>query len=112
MSSQAAEHEALRLTPEQATDVAMITACVALREKLLGWGIAAHLQDSDGLARVLFIVMDIAQAVMLREDGVETEDEARELAIGWLNERIEGAAVRLAESGAVFNPEAAVLSLG
>ena len=67
-----------------------------------------------GLALAAFVLMDIAEVVMLRqgEDAGETEAEARETAAGWLSGRAEEAAVRLAESGAVFNPEAAVLAAG
>jgi len=103
-----------RLTQKQADHAAVMTALSAVRERLHGQRICARTNDPGELARVLFMLIDLTVAVMLRDgqDASRTKDEARADAIEWLEAQAAYAEIQLLESGAVFNPDASVLRYG
>ncbi len=103
-----------RLACQQADHAVAITALRAVRERLRGQRISARTEDPQALARVAFMLIDITVAVMLaqRQEAGRTEEEARAEAIAWLDAQAAHAEIELLESGAVFNPAAAVLGSG
>jgi hypothetical protein len=103
-----------RLARQQADHAAVITALRAVRERVRGQRISARTDDPQALARVVFTLIDITVAVMLRErrEAGRTEDEARADAIEWLDAQLAHTEIELLESGAVFNPATSVLGYG
>lgn len=102
------------LASRQADHAAVITALEAVRERLRGQRIRARTDDPEGLARVAFMLIDVAVAVLLRQyqDAGLTEGEARAAAIGWVEAQADHMEVELLESGAVFSPAGSVLGHG
>jgi hypothetical protein len=102
------------LASKQADYAAAITALTAVRERLRGRCISARTDDPEALARVSFMLIDIAAAVLLRQcqEAGRTEDEARADAIAWVAAQVDHMEIELLESGAVFNPAASVLGYG
>ena len=103
-----------RLVGKQADHAAMITALGAVRERLRGQRISARTDDPEALARLAFMLIDIAVAVLLRQsqEAGRTADEARADAIEWVTAQVAHMEIELLESGAVFNPAASVLGFG
>ena len=103
-----------RLADKQADHAAVITALGAVRERLRGHRISARTDDPEALARLVFMLIDIAVAVLLgdRQMAGRTEDEARADAIEWVTAQVAHMEIELLESGAVFNPAASVLGSG
>lgn len=102
------------LASRQADHAAVIAALGAVRERLRGERICARTDDPDALARVVFMLIDITVAVLMRhyqQTGL-TEGEARAAAIGWAEAQAAGMEIELLESGAVFSPAASVLGSG
>lgn len=68
-----------RLARQHADHAAAITALRAVRERLRGQRISARTDDPQALARAVFMLIDIAVAVMLAErlEAGRTQDEAR-----------------------------------
>jgi hypothetical protein len=102
------------LASRQADNAAVITALGAVRERLRGERISARTGDPEALARVVFMLIDIAVAVLLRqyqETGL-TEGEARAAAIGWAEAQVASMEIELLESGAVFSPAGSVVGHG
>jgi hypothetical protein len=102
------------LASRQADHAAVITALEAVRERLRGQRICARTDDPEALARVAFMLIDVAVAVLLRQ-GQEaglTEGEARAAAIVWAEAQAARMEVELLESGAVFSPAGSVLGHG
>jgi hypothetical protein len=102
------------LADRQADNAAAITALTAVRERLRGQRISARTDDPDALARVAFMLIDLAAAVLLRQcqEAGRTEDEARADAIHCMDGQAAHMEIELLESGAVFNPAASVLAYG
>ena len=103
-----------QLAQQQADHAAVITALRAVRERLRGQRICARTYDLEELARVAFILIDVAAAVLLQagQDAGRTQDEARTDAIRWLEAQTTHEEIELLELGAVFNPAASVLRFG
>src|SRR5690349_5324159 len=103
-----------RLARQQADHTAVLTALRAVRERLCGQRICARTDNPEALARVVFMLVDITVAVLLRErqEAGRTEDEARADAITWLDAQAACAEMDLLESGAVFNLATPVLGSG
>lgn len=99
---------------KQADHAAVITALGAVRERLRGHRISARTDDPEALARLVFMLIDIAVAVLLRQsqEAGRTADEARADAIEWVTAQVAHMEIELLESGAVFNPAASVLGFG
>jgi hypothetical protein len=102
------------IADEQADHAAAITALTAVRERLRGRCISARTDDPEALARVAFMLIDIAAAALHRQcqEAGRTEDEARADAIRWMEGQAAHMEIELLESGAVFNPAASVLGYG
>lgn len=102
------------LADKQADHAAAITALAAVRERLRGQRISARTDDPEALARVTFMLIDIAAAVLLRQcqEAGRTEDEARADAIQWMAAQAANMEIELLESGAVFSPAGSVLGYG
>ena len=102
------------LAGKQADHAAVITALGAVRERLRGHRICARTDDPEALARLLFMLIDIAVAVLLRQgqEAGRTEYEARADAIEWVSAQLARMEIELLESGAVYNPAASVLGSG
>jgi hypothetical protein len=102
------------LASRQADYAAVITVLGAVRERLRGQRISARTDDPEALARVAFMLIDIAVAVLLRQyqEAGFTEGEAHAAAIGWAEAQAAHMEIQLLESGAVFNPAASVLGYG
>ncbi len=92
----------------------MITALEGVRDRLRGRRISARTDDPEALARLVFMLIDIAVAVLLRQgqEAGRTEDEARAEAIGWVAAQVAHMETELLELGAVYNPAASVLGSG
>jgi hypothetical protein len=103
-----------RLARKQADHAAAIMALAAVRERLRGQRISARTDDPEALARLVFMLIDIAVAVLLRQrqDAGRTEHEARADAIEWVSAHVARMEIELLESGAVYNPAASVLGSG
>lgn len=99
---------------KQADHAASITALAAVRERLRGQRIRARTDDPEALARVAFMLTDIAVSVLLRQyhQAGLTEGEAHVAAVGWVEAQTARMEIELLESGAVFNPAASVLGSG
>ena len=102
------------LASRQADHAAVIAALGAVRERLCGQRISARTDDPEELARAVFMLIDIAVAVLLRhgQEAGLSEGEARAAAIGWVEAQAARMEIELLESGAVFNPAASVLGYG
>ncbi len=100
-----------RLAGKQAEHAAVITALGAVRERLRGQRISARTDDPEALARLVFMLIDVAVAVLLRQcrEAGRTEAEARADAIKWVEAQVGHMEIELLESGAVYNPAASVL---
>jgi hypothetical protein len=83
----------------------VITAQLAVRERLRGQRICARTDDPEQLAQVAFMLIDVTVAVLLRagEEAGRTEGEARADAIRWLEAQAAHTEIELLESGAVFS---------
>jgi hypothetical protein len=102
------------LADKQADYAAVITTLAAVRERLRGQCISTRTDDPEALARAVFVLIDIAVAVLVRhwQEAGLTEGEARAAAIGWAEAQAAHMEIELLESGAVFNPAASVLGYG
>jgi hypothetical protein len=103
-----------RLAGQQADYAAVITALGAVRERLRGHRISARTDDPQALARLVFMLIDIAVAVLLRQgqEAGRTDYEARADAIEWVTAQVARMEIELLESGAVFSPAGSVLGYG